>query len=973
MTSRCTFCLVTLPRTATWIACVLLCMAQDSFASDKNILFRFKNGDHISGTIVDCDQPAHMGIQCDAFERPMLAKVSSLEFWERKEQPLAEVDGEYTFMLRNHSTLVGQLVALNEQSVAIRSRSLGDITVPRVLLNEMSDAKGVGLFVGPHPGQQWNSRPKQDAWSLVGGTLTTSLAGHQVECDLQLPALSEVRVKFSWSKAPGFVISLGTPAGGQPNRQREPAVVRIESWGSSLIMVRSGITQTDFVKLGELSTEGGRIDLVLYINQLKGEVTACTPTGKVLGKLIVDDRKFVASHSMLKLLNTRVGTNALRLERIQVRQWGGRVPGEARLEVGSVVDVDGQTHSGTIERFDAETQSFALLTNDKQTDFLELKKVGRAIFGVRSEEDGTYSLSEETLEIQFADGCRCVALWKSLAQGKLQATMEGVPEPITATLDQIIAVSGSSEPYTTNELAGRPGVLLHDQLKLTGCLSESSMRGALIWQPACSATANRLSQSFEGKISYEKETPKPPEQVQPQARGIIRINNGAFIWGGMGGGMAQIMGGGMGGDGLQSGVAVPSTPYTAGLKFRTGDFVAGEVQKIDDQGITFKLVERTIQATHADMEYVTLADLIRIPELAPEKLKHLMTIPRSAKKDPPTHLFVAANGDYLRGRLVKFENGRVTAEIRLENVEFPTDAIAQIFWLHSRDWDDKKPEAQLEQNADDKEAPAQIADGHSKKSDAAERKHEDAKPFEPSIALLQVYALDANEKAVTFIPTAASSSGDGPEKDTILKGENALLGEFEIRIGGMKSLLIGRDVGAIARKTQKDAWNLSIAPLPRVFEEGTLGVDANGSPLVGKPAPEFSLETIAKREFSLGQLKGKVTVLDFWASWCGPCMQTMPEIDRIVKEIGGDQVELVAVNLQETRERAQAAVKRLNLTSTVVLDIDGEVAQQYQATSIPQTVIIDCDGNVRHVFAGGGAKFLKQFEEALTAILTSRP
>ncbi len=74
------------------------------------------------------------------------------------------------------------------------------------------------------------------------------------------------------------------------------------------------------------------------------------------------------------------------------------------------------------------------------------------------------------------------------------------------------------------------------------------------------------------------------------------------------------------------------------------------------------------------------------------------------------------------------------------------------------------------------------------------------------------------------------------------------------------------------------------------------------------------------------------------------------EVERIVSAAEANDVDLIAVNLQESPERAMAAIERLDLKATVVLDIDGEVAQKYQASAIPQTVIIDRAGNVTHVF-----------------------
>lgn len=141
------------------------------------------------------------------------------------------------------------------------------------------------------------------------------------------------------------------------------------------------------------------------------------------------------------------------------------------------------------------------------------------------------------------------------------------------------------------------------------------------------------------------------------------------------------------------------------------------------------------------------------------------------------------------------------------------------------------------------------------------------------------------------------------------------------------------------------------------------------SPLVNGPAPDFGLKTLSGEGFRLRTQRERVVVLDFWASWCGPCIQTMPLVEEVVEEFGADQVHLVAVNIQESADRVQAAVDRLGLSATVLLDIDGQVAAVYQANAIPQTVIIDREGTVRYVFVGGGSRFVAQFRDALEDVL----
>jgi thiol-disulfide isomerase/thioredoxin len=148
-------------------------------------------------------------------------------------------------------------------------------------------------------------------------------------------------------------------------------------------------------------------------------------------------------------------------------------------------------------------------------------------------------------------------------------------------------------------------------------------------------------------------------------------------------------------------------------------------------------------------------------------------------------------------------------------------------------------------------------------------------------------------------------------------------------------------------------------------EEGGGSSQSTSHPLVGKPAPNFKHKNLAGETVQLEKLKGKVIVLDFWATWCGPCMQTMPLLDQMMAEFDSSKVQLYAVNIQEAKNRINLALSRLKIDPEVLLDEEGEVGNAYQANAIPQTVIIDAEGNVVKVFVGGGAGVVNQIRNAL--------
>jgi thiol-disulfide isomerase/thioredoxin len=126
-------------------------------------------------------------------------------------------------------------------------------------------------------------------------------------------------------------------------------------------------------------------------------------------------------------------------------------------------------------------------------------------------------------------------------------------------------------------------------------------------------------------------------------------------------------------------------------------------------------------------------------------------------------------------------------------------------------------------------------------------------------------------------------------------------------------------------------------------EEGVLALD--------HPAPGFTLPDLSGTNVSLADFKGKVVLLDFWATWCGPCRQTMPLLEKLQQDVPRDLV-LLAINLQDTREDVQHFVAARQIKSRVLLDSEGEVGRAYQSESIPMQVVIDREGVVRYVKYG---------------------
>lgn len=136
---------------------------------------------------------------------------------------------------------------------------------------------------------------------------------------------------------------------------------------------------------------------------------------------------------------------------------------------------------------------------------------------------------------------------------------------------------------------------------------------------------------------------------------------------------------------------------------------------------------------------------------------------------------------------------------------------------------------------------------------------------------------------------------------------------------------------------------------------------------IGSPAPKFTLPDLNGRQVSLDQFKGRVVMLDFWATWCGPCRMTMPLLGNLEKEYR-DTMTLLAVNLQEPRNVVRDYVQKQNINSQVLLDENGSVGEVYGTDSIPMQVLIDKNGIVRHIQVGFSPRMATQLRSVINSL-----
>ncbi len=322
------------------------------------------------------------------------------------------------------------------------------------------------------------------------------------------------------------------------------------------------------------------------------------------------------------------------------------------------------------------------------------------------------------------------------------------------------------------------------------------------------------------------------------------------------------------------------------------------------------------------------ADLLNLL-LDEENKQRLLTVPRFRKQSPPTEILVGSNGDLLRGRLIDLDPQRARFQSRLEELEISRERLTGIIW---------------------------------------------PQPVEPSDAADQD---DPQLARLVFRDGTVMRMMIDQLRGTDLAGRHPALGTIAVPLSLVRE--IWRGYGAAQSAANPfSSWTLRPAEEPHLVSGqdgsasgGSTGNVGAGSPLVGQPAPGFTADLLDGTRLRVPDPNRRVVVLDFWASWCGPCVKAMPQTMHTVAEYPPDRVLLLAVNQLETPETIRAFLAARGWDVPVALDSTGEIGKQYLADAIPQLVVIDTEGTVRAVWVGDRPEVQEQLKSLLVELTQS--
>lgn len=217
------------------------------------------------------------------------------------------------------------------------------------------------------------------------------------------------------------------------------------------------------------------------------------------------------------------------------------------------------------------------------------------------------------------------------------------------------------------------------------------------------------------------------------------------------------------------------------------------------------------------------------------------------------------------------------------------------------------------------------------------------------------------EQAATSAPAQAGNT-DGEKTDGQTEGQSA--GEERTSQQGEKQgKEQGKEQGETKTGAQAENDGQEVEP-----GGGDSAQDFKpGMPVKeGVMAPDFTAQLLDGASITLSELQGKPVIINFWATWCGPCVREMPAFERL-KEDFGDKIGIIAVNCGDDTDTVKDFVEENGYTFPIALDEEFAVSMLYPTSSIPYTVVLDAQGKVTHVSAGAADAdtMYERYKEAL--------
>lgn len=600
------------------------------------------------------------------------------EFWEA--------------LLEDGSQVRGRLVSFDRQQVVLHGLvGSADIVLDGRAVVELRRRSGLATvaYQGLDGLRGWRDEGGRSQAFDRRGAL--HLEGPGILCgDVGFPEKSVSDLEISWRGRPNFGLQWGVrtpganPADGEPDAilprdprleappEEEPVAnpenlrpFNLEVFRGELLALaetKRGIIQQPVQTLSE---PGGRLRIRVYLDQRAGRMVVTTPTGRVLCDLAAPEPRRAVGGAM-RVVN---GRGAVRLERLRVLHWDGRLPEPAKEP--AAMPKPPQPPNREIDlsalkevRFDRELGGWLWKAggSSQPVPESEIDLLVRSRGGLAPPKTAGTTGSV----IELVDGSQWRGDWRG-ESGNIVLSQSGLMRPWEISAESIRRITWEEgvPSYSSPAVSGGvPGVLQNETVALSGRLVgvRSTARGPrLEWQPALGIPAGCLRPTLVARLMFRDESSPPGARTNRGRREIERES---------------------------AAVEAPeeSSPDALrhALRLLTGETLAC-------QGVAWQDGKLEITLLTGEVREFSETDLHSLDFLTPDSdgsalsaalREALLTIPRQWKGYPPTHLVRSQTGDFLRGRLSRIDPQEIVLEVRGQEQRLPLGVVAAIVWLH---------------------------------------------------------------------------------------------------------------------------------------------------------------------------------------------------------------------------------------------------------------------------------------------------
>ena len=951
------------------------------------------NGDIYRGEIaLGKDVSGKLVWKCPAFMGDLVFPWSAVE---RVSQPassseaqLANTDAqglanqEFVFELHNGETFSGQWSDWTADYVEVRSPWAGVQQIPRSDLRSIlraipASASDTGILQPDKwkqmvPAIKSNGRSK---WFSRSGAMETETAGTAISQPVFLPDLAAIDLDVSWEQAaPNWMLTVGEP------RRLELHFRKLETRNMiSITMLVDDEISAD-IATSLISSEGvSSISLRILCDSNRGRFVLLKG-GTAIAQIKM--AKGVRLNGNRSMTFTNIGSGRLSLRELKVYTSifsapsipdpKNKDPEDNQVRSVETLLQTGETYLGVPTGFDRSNGSFGFEQTSIDLGRVAVDQVSRIEFPSRQESDSPNPSNppiDPLYQLDLRSGARYSGQSIQMVDGNIALELVQAKVRVSIPVSEIVSIgingnrakpdasaaAANAAPANAAPVEASPMKLSSpwgtslgriDKVDVVPANAGTEPRKSLFWKPLLAEGSCALASSLSGTIDPVAASAGSAKPAR-SAYGQISKTQKEPV------------------EGRSLRADEPS------LFLTNGDCFPAMIKSLDEMQTVFhstmfegtkinnELIRGIRVLAHAGME-----------QLDNGAQKKLLTLPRMQRSNPPTHLIVARQGDAIRGRLKSINDDFAVMEVRGSDRSIMMKTIAEIIWLIEAPevvpLTVQNPEASISETEKSETQTSQAETSEPQKREAG------ISNASESLAELQCQALFDTGARISMVPSAIS--------DNILSGMHPQLGECQVDLASVNRLVLGDAIAAEATKSRFGKWKLENAPDPKFVNDlddpdaEAKGGSGNGmSPqleaLVGAIAPAFELPLLEGERIRLEDLRGKIVLLDFWATWCGPCIASLPKLNEIAQEYRGVNVQLIAVNIEQKPAEIKSMLGKLEIKPTVALDSDGAVARAYFAEAIPQTVIIDANGKIVRIVVGGGEAAEKQIRSTLDSLI----